>query len=205
MNYNQFLQLLVAELQHQDPTSPTDPTQYMSQLASFSTVEQQVQTNSTLDALLSAQASTMIGKSVTSADGKTSGIVVSVELLHRRRSRRHIEGWKQSDPWTRRCRCRSMNEADALELLRAAIWTIIMGSGPAVAAAMFVGLIIALFQALTQVQEATLTFVPKIVAIFIALAVGAPFIGGQIQRLPNRSIRELKKDFKHYSWAFMNP
>jgi flagellar basal-body rod modification protein FlgD len=80
MNYNQFLQLLVAELQHQDPTSPTDPTQYMSQLASFSTVEQQVQTNSTLDALLSAQASTMIGKSVTSADGKTSGIVVSVEL-----------------------------------------------------------------------------------------------------------------------------
>ncbi len=80
VNYNQFLQLLVAELQHQDPTSPTDPTQYMSQLASFSTVEQQVQTNSTLDALLSAQASTMIGKSVTSADGKTSGIVVSVEL-----------------------------------------------------------------------------------------------------------------------------
>ena len=80
VNYNQFLQLLVAELQHQDPTSPTDPTQYMSQLASFSTVEQQVQTNSTLDALLSAQASTMIGKSVTSADGTTSGIVVSVEL-----------------------------------------------------------------------------------------------------------------------------
>ncbi|HEY8006801.1 MAG TPA: flagellar hook assembly protein FlgD [Methylocella sp.] len=80
VNYNQFLQLLVAELQHQDPTSPTDPTQYMSQLASFSTVEQQVQTNSTLDALLSAQASTMIGKSVTSADGKTSGIVVSMEL-----------------------------------------------------------------------------------------------------------------------------
>lgn len=77
VNYNQFLQLLVAELQHQDPTSPTDPTQYMSQLASFSTVEQQVQTNSTLDALLSAQASTMIGKSVTSADGTTSGIVVT--------------------------------------------------------------------------------------------------------------------------------
>jgi len=80
VNYNQFLQLLVAELQHQDPTSPTDPTQYMSQLASFSTVEQQVQTNSTLDALLSAQASNIIGKTVTSADGNTSGIVVSVKL-----------------------------------------------------------------------------------------------------------------------------
>jgi flagellar basal-body rod modification protein FlgD len=80
VNYDQFLQLLVAELQHQDPTSPTDPTQYMSQLASFSTVEQQVQTNSTLDALLSAQASNIIGKTVTSADGNTTGIVVSVKL-----------------------------------------------------------------------------------------------------------------------------
>jgi flagellar basal-body rod modification protein FlgD len=80
VDYNQFLQLLVAELQNQDPTSPTDPTQYMSQLASFSSVEQQVQTNSTLDSLLSAQASSIIGKSVTSADGSTSGIVVSVEL-----------------------------------------------------------------------------------------------------------------------------
>jgi len=58
-----------------------------------------------------------------------------------------------------------MNEADALELLRAAIWTIIIGSGPAVGAAMFVGLIIALLQALTQIQESTLTFVPKIVAV----------------------------------------
>lgn len=80
VDYNQFLRLLVAELQHQDPTSPTDPTQYMSQLASFSTVEQQVQTNATLDALLSAQASNIIGKTVTSADGSSSGIVVSVIL-----------------------------------------------------------------------------------------------------------------------------
>jgi flagellar basal-body rod modification protein FlgD len=80
VDYTQFLQLLVAELQNQDPTAPTDPTQYMSQLASFSTVEQQVQTNSTLDALLSAQASNIIGKTVTSADGKTSGKVASVEL-----------------------------------------------------------------------------------------------------------------------------
>jgi len=80
VDYSEFLQLLVAELQNQDPTSPTDPTQYMSQLASFSTVEQQVQTNSTLDALLSAQASNIIGKSVTSSDGTTSGVVSSVEL-----------------------------------------------------------------------------------------------------------------------------
>jgi len=80
VDYNQFLQLLVAELQNQDPTSPTDPTQYMSQLASFSSVEQQVQTNSTLDSLLSAQATNIIGQKVTSADGSTTGTVASVVI-----------------------------------------------------------------------------------------------------------------------------
>lgn len=88
-----------------------------------------------------------------------------------------------------------MNEADALELLRAAIWTIILGSGPAVAAAMIVGFIIALFQALTQIQEATLTFVPKIIAVFIALAIGAPFIGGQIYSFTERVYARIEKGF----------
>lgn len=88
-----------------------------------------------------------------------------------------------------------MNEADALELLRAAIWTIILGSLPAVAAAMVTGLIIALLQALTQIQEATLTFVPKIVAIFIALAVGAPFIGGQISTFTGQIYSRIEKGY----------
>jgi flagellar biosynthetic protein FliQ len=73
-----------------------------------------------------------------------------------------------------------MNEADALEIVRSAIWTIIIGSGPAVVAAIVVGLVIAILQALTQVQEMTLTFVPKIIAIFVVLLVSAQFIGGQI-------------------------
>jgi flagellar biosynthesis protein FliQ len=88
-----------------------------------------------------------------------------------------------------------MNEADALELLRAAIWTIIIGSGPAVAAAMFVGLIIALFQALTQIQETTLTFVPKIIAVFIALTIGAPFIGSQIHTFTELVYSRIEKGF----------
>lgn len=88
-----------------------------------------------------------------------------------------------------------MNEADALELLRAAIWTIINGSGPAVAAAMFVGLIIALFQALTQVQEATLTFVPKIIAVFIALTISAPFIASQIHTFTEDIYSRIEKGY----------
>ena len=73
-----------------------------------------------------------------------------------------------------------MNEADALDLFQAAIWTVLVAAGPAVIAAMVVGLVIALIQALTQVQEATLTFVPKILAVMITVAVYAPFIGAQI-------------------------
>ena len=78
-----------------------------------------------------------------------------------------------------------MNEADALELLRAAIWTIIMGSGPAVAAAMCVGLIIALLQALTQVQEATLTFVPRLSLFLSRLRLALPSSAAKSKRLPD--------------------
>ena len=73
-----------------------------------------------------------------------------------------------------------MNEADALEIMRNAVWTVIVGSGPAVGAAMIVGLTIALFQALTQIQEATLTFVPKIIAVFLAMMVASSFVGMQL-------------------------
>ena len=73
-----------------------------------------------------------------------------------------------------------MNEADALDIVQAAIWTVLVASAPAVAAAMLVGIGIALLQALPQVQEITLTFVPKIVAILLALLLTGPFIGAQI-------------------------
>lgn len=73
-----------------------------------------------------------------------------------------------------------MNETDALDLVQEALWTVITASGPAVAAAMFVGLLVSLLQALTQVQEITLTFIPKIVAVFVALTFMGYFIGGQI-------------------------
>ncbi|WP_158808101.1 flagellar biosynthetic protein FliQ, partial [Beijerinckia sp. L45] len=66
-----------------------------------------------------------------------------------------------------------MNEADALEILQKAIWTILVGAGPCVAAGMAVGLVVALFQALTQIQESTLTFVPKILAVFFVAALTA--------------------------------
>jgi flagellar biosynthetic protein FliQ len=73
-----------------------------------------------------------------------------------------------------------MNEIDALELVRAAIWTVIIGSGPAVAAAMVIGIVIALIQALTQIQEVTLTFIPKIIAILVVTLLTGSLVGSQI-------------------------
>jgi flagellar biosynthetic protein FliQ len=88
-----------------------------------------------------------------------------------------------------------MNEADALDLIQAAIWTIIVGSGPAVAAAMAVGIVVALLQALTQVQEMTLTFVPKIVVIFAVISLTAPFIGGQVYTFTEMVYGRIEKGF----------
>ncbi|MDR7040032.1 MULTISPECIES: flagellar biosynthetic protein FliQ [Methylobacterium] len=73
-----------------------------------------------------------------------------------------------------------MNEVDALELVRSAIWTVIVAAGPAVGAAMLVGILVALVQALTQVQEVTLTFVPKILVILLVLLATGSFVGAQI-------------------------
>ena len=73
-----------------------------------------------------------------------------------------------------------MNEADALDIVQSAIWTVIVASSPAVGAAMVVGVAIALLQALTQVQEITLTFIPKIVVILVVIALTGPFIGAEI-------------------------
>lgn len=69
-----------------------------------------------------------------------------------------------------------MNAVDALEIGRDAVWTMLKVGGPILLLALVVGLIIALFQALTQMQEMTLSFVPKIVVIFLSLVLLLPFM-----------------------------
>jgi flagellar basal-body rod modification protein FlgD len=85
LDYSAFLQLLIAQIQNQDPTAPMDPTEQVSQLASFSAVEQQVKANAKLDSLLTAfalsQADSVIGRTVTSPDGDVSGKVASVRII----------------------------------------------------------------------------------------------------------------------------
>ena len=84
VDYQSFLKLLVAQMKNQDPTAPMESTDYIAQLATFSQVEQSIQSNTKLDSILQAsalaQAGSVIGKHVTSADGATKGVVTEVRL-----------------------------------------------------------------------------------------------------------------------------
>jgi flagellar biosynthetic protein FliQ len=63
-----------------------------------------------------------------------------------------------------------------LDVAREAIFVLIRIGGPVMLVALVVGVLIALFQALTQMQEMTLSFVPKILAIFLTLVLTLPFM-----------------------------
>jgi len=84
VDYDSFLKLLIAQMKNQDPTQPMDSTQYVAQLATFSQVEQTVQSNAKLDQILQSsalsQADSIIGRSITSADGSVTGTVAEVRL-----------------------------------------------------------------------------------------------------------------------------
>ncbi|MEO0499108.1 MAG: flagellar biosynthetic protein FliQ [Pseudomonadota bacterium] len=79
-----------------------------------------------------------------------------------------------------------MTGGETLDLAREAFWTLLVVAGPPLGVCLVVGLVIALFQALTQVQETTLTFVPKMVALGIALLLSLPLMGGALGTLMDR-------------------
>lgn len=70
-----------------------------------------------------------------------------------------------------------MTGAEVLDIARDSIFVLLKLSAPLMLIGLGVGLVIALFQALTQIQEVTLVFVPKILAIFFTLLVMLPFMG----------------------------
>ena len=70
-----------------------------------------------------------------------------------------------------------MTGAEVLDIATDGIWTLIIVSAPMMLVGLLVGVVIALFQALTQIQEQTLVFVPKIIAIFITMLLTLPFVG----------------------------
>lgn len=84
-----------------------------------------------------------------------------------------------------------MNQADILELLRSGIWTAILASAPVLGIGLGVGLAISLLQALTQVQEATLSFVPKIVLMMVGVVLSLPFMFGLLSTFMDQVVARI--------------
>ena len=85
-----------------------------------------------------------------------------------------------------------MTGAETLDVAREAIWTIVVVSSPLMVVGLVVGVLISLFQALTQIQEQSLVFIPKIVAVFLTLMLALPFMAdalySQMMRISSRII-----------------
>lgn len=73
-----------------------------------------------------------------------------------------------------------MTGPEVLDVARDAILTLIYVASPVMLVGLVVGLAISLLQALTQIQEMTIAFVPKILAIFISLLVALPFMAEKL-------------------------
>jgi len=78
--------------------------------------------------------------------------------------------------------------AEVLDIANQGIWTLIIVSLPMMLVGLVVGVVIALFQALTQIQEQTLVFVPKIIAIFITMLLTLPFLGATMSAYMTRVV-----------------
>lgn len=78
-----------------------------------------------------------------------------------------------------------MNETELIDIAREAIWLTIIISAPVMIVGLIVGVAIALVQALTQIQEMTLVFVPKIIAIFAVIFLMFPLFVTVMQKFMN--------------------
>lgn len=70
----------------------------------------------------------------------------------------------------------TMTDGDVMGIASKAIWTALQVSGPILIVGLIVGLAVSIFQAVTQIQEQTLVFIPKIIAIVVVLAVAGPWM-----------------------------
>ncbi|MCI5872198.1 MAG: flagellar biosynthesis protein FliQ [Clostridiales bacterium] len=87
-----------------------------------------------------------------------------------------------------------MTEGQVLDIAREALYTIIVCAAPLLLISLVVGLIISIFQTVTSIQEQTLTFVPKIICVFIGIMIFGSWIINNLTEFINR----LWSDFSIY-------
>ena len=79
-----------------------------------------------------------------------------------------------------------MNEAEVLDIARDSMMTMLLVAAPMLLVGLVVGLLISIFQTLTHIQEMTLTFIPKIVAVFGALVLFMPWMLRELTEFTQR-------------------
>ena len=82
-----------------------------------------------------------------------------------------------------------MGGGEALDLARESMWVLVIMAGPIMIVGLIVGVAVGLLQALTQIQEATLVFVPKILSIFVAVIILLPFMAATMSGLMNTIVQ----------------
>ncbi len=87
-----------------------------------------------------------------------------------------------------------MTGPQVLDVARDTIYTLVLVSSPLMLVGLVVGVIVSLFQALTQIQETTLVFVPKIIAIFAAMLIALPFMADAMAAHMTRIVARIVLD-----------
>ncbi len=82
-----------------------------------------------------------------------------------------------------------MGGGEALDLARESMWVLVIMAGPIMIVGLVVGVAVGLLQALTQIQEATLVFVPKILSIFVAVIILLPLMAASMSGLMNTIVQ----------------
>lgn len=88
----------------------------------------------------------------------------------------------------------SMTVEVVVNMIREALWMVVSCSAPMLLVSLIVGLIVSIFQTVTSIQEQTLTFVPKLLAIFLVLVLCGSWIFGNL----NQYTTALWQDFSRY-------
>ncbi len=79
-----------------------------------------------------------------------------------------------------------MNDAQVIAIAGEALWTALLVSAPILVVTLLIGVVVSVFQAMTQVNEATLTFVPKLLGVFAVSAVMGPWMVGTMVQYTHR-------------------
>ena len=84
-----------------------------------------------------------------------------------------------------------MNGSEVIDIARDSIWVLVQVSAPVMIVGLVVGVVVSLIQALTQIQEMTMTFIPKMLAVFASFVIFMPFMSSAMNGLMERMVARI--------------